>query len=374
MSDVRQNAIEPAGPRGPSITLIAVLVVIIGSLSGIDAVLAKAERAEVQAEAARLYQEGTRLMSQHKDADAVESFRKAHVMVRTDPKYQVALVSALLADKRLDEAQGNLDLLLGADPNNGLANLLKARLSVTKERFAEAESYYHRAIYGSWDGDIAAHRLETRMELAQFLASRNEQKELLAELLLLETEAPDDPALRKTIAQLYVRAGSPGRAANVYRELLGHNPDDVESYRGLGQAELALGDYRAAEDAFSSAERRGPSDAAAGHLREIASTAASLDPTVRRLSSSEKFARSTRIAEMVRDALNRCQSSKQSSQDSQDAAKILAKPAPPHITNESAEARLALAEQLWKTALKTCGSGKPPGDEALRLIMSKLAQ
>ena len=55
------------------------------------------------------------------------------------------------------------------------------------------------------------------------------------------------------------------------------------------------------------------------------------------------------------------------------ATKLLAKKAPPHVTNELAEARLTLAEQLWQARIKQCGPSTSEHEHALRLIMTKLA-
>jgi hypothetical protein len=56
-----------------------------------------------------------------------------------------------------------------------------------------------------------------------------------------------------------------------------------------------------------------------------------------------------------------------------DCDKVLAKKAPTHVTNELAESRLALAEQLWQARMKTCGASTSEEEHALRLIMTKLA-
>jgi hypothetical protein len=100
---------------------------------------------------------------------------------------------------------------------------------------------------------------------------------------------------------------------------------------------------------------------------------ATLDPTPRRISSVEKFARSTEILKRTRDALNGCATTDEAKRLVEDCDKILAKKAPPHVTNELAEARLALAEQLWQARIKICGPSTSEQEHALRLIMTKLA-
>ena len=52
---------------------------------------------------------------------------------------------------------------------------------------------------------------------------------------------------------------------------------------------------------------------------------------------------------------------------------MLTKKTPAHVTNELAEARLALAEQLWQARMRSCGPSTSEQEHALRLIMTKLA-
>ena len=73
------------------------------------------------------------------------------------------------------------------------------------------------------------------------------------------------------------------------------DPVDLSNAANLGEAELALGNYHAAESAFSKAgepDRTG-----------LAETIAELDPTGRTLSSAEKFRRSEQILELAHNTL-----------------------------------------------------------------------
>jgi tetratricopeptide (TPR) repeat protein len=212
-----------------------------------------------------------------------------------------------------------------------------------------------------------------RLELVELLASRGEKEELLAELLALEGEAQGKTAILKQIAHLYQVAGSPARGANVYRELIQSDPDDINAYEGLGGDELALGDYHAAMAAFLNANRRSPGDRTIQRDIALLNAMATIDPTPRRLSSAEKFARSTQILKLTRDALNGCAKTDDARRMVDECDKVLEKKAPPHVTNELAEARLALAEQLWQARIKTCGTSTSEDEHALQLIMTKLA-
>lgn len=371
MSTAGQTA-RPESASWPTISFVIVLVIVIGGLWSLDLFLARTDREAVQNQANNLYTQGVQLLQQGHARQAVELLRRANSLVRDNRTYRLDYVAALMAARKFDEAEANLKTLLDADPNNGPANLSSARLKVQQGDIPDAESYYHRAIYGSWPENAPAHRVATRLELVELLASRGEKEELLAELLALESEAQGKPAILKKIASLYQLAGSPARGANVYRELIQSDPNNVDAYEGLGADELALGDYRAAMGAFLNANRRRTGDRTIQEDIALLNAMATIDPTPRRLSSDEKFARSTQILQLTRDALNSCAKTEEARQMADIADKLLAQPAPRHVTNEMSEARLTLAEQLWQTRMKLCGPSTSEQEHALRLVMTKL--
>jgi tetratricopeptide (TPR) repeat protein len=354
----------------PIAGLVLVILMLIGALFGVDRFLASVEQREIHASADRLYHDGSRLLHEGRTTEAVEALRTAYSLDRSNHAYQLQLVAALTAAGKLEAAETTLNDLLQRDPNNAEANLLGARLMVKEGQISVAESYYHRAIYGAWRDDATSHRVQVRMELIDFLASHGQQKELLAEVLPLDAEAPsDNPALRKRIAHLYLLAESPERAVTAYQALLQHDPKDSEAYAGLGEAQLALGNYRAARAEFQNALHRNPADEKLRWKLELSSTMEDLDPTPRRLRSMEKYERSMHILELARQALRRCSADNELLAT---ADKILSKRAPPFVTNELAEDRLNLAEQLWHARIQTCGAATTADEEPLRLIIEKL--
>jgi len=365
---------------GPTVGLVVSIVLVLGGLWSLDVFLARTEQDAVQDEAARMYQQGKAALDHGNAAEAVEALRRASSLVRDSREYQLEYAQALISAGKLEEADADLKTLLQADPNNGQANLLAARLMAKQGKAADAESHYHRAIYGSWQENAPKHRSEVRMELVKFLASRGEQQELLAELLALDNETQSSVPMRKQIAHWYLLAGSPVRAAAVYRDLVRRDPDDAASYVGLGDVEMAQGDYHAALAAFQDASRREAEDPAVQHDIERSMAVIALDPTPRRLSSAEKFARSTQILKQARDALDRCLSNHAtgSVEDMRKMVeacdKMLAEKAPAHVTNELSEARLTFAEQLWQARVKACGPNGSDQEDALSLIMAKLAR
>jgi tetratricopeptide (TPR) repeat protein len=364
---------ESQNAKRPGVALIAILLGSIGGLWTIDVFLARLESSELKSESRRSFDTGLRLLHQNQTARALDQLRKAYALDRTNQAYGLNLAAALIASDKLDDAQRLLTEILEHSPNDGEPNLIEARSMVRNERFSEASAYYHRAIYGIWAGDAQARRIQARLELATMLAEHGSQKDLLAELLPLESDAPGNVPVQKQVARLYVLAGSPARAESVYRSLIRTDSHDPNNYAGLGDAELALGDYRAAQVAFEDAARYG----GPGDLKPrvaLAAEMASLDPTLRRLSSREKFSRSLRILQLARDALAVCAGTETAKEMVASADKVLAKKIALNVSNELAEERLSLAERLWSLRIDTCPAGAPGQEEPIRLIMVKLIQ
>jgi tetratricopeptide (TPR) repeat protein len=353
---------------------VLVVGTLIAAFLAIDFSLANVEHTELQSQALSLYKQGQVLLKEGKPEQSLEPLRQAHAMERLNREYELTLVDALLATRKLDQASDLLRDLLQSEPNGGEANLMMARLLVKELKIEEAESYYHRAIYGTWTENAADHRLQARLDLINLLESRHDHVALLAELLLLENEVTD-PATRLRIAHLYLEAGSPARAVAVYRSLLLNNPNDPKTLTGLGQSELAMGDYRAAMAAFVSAYRANPADVSARKNIELSSAVTVLDPTPRRLGSAEKFHRSERILNLARAAMLTCaESHGLATSDDLGKTDVLLAQTPSAITNEMSEERLSLAETLWKDRLASCGTTISPEQQPLQLIMEKLAR
>lgn len=343
--------------------LIAALLAIIAALWAADGLLARVENRETQVQARHYFDQGSKLLASQQPADAIDPLRKAHAMDRLDLRYSQRLAEALIGARKMNEAQSMLGEILQRTPNDGEANLLQARIAATRGDLADAAASYHRAIYGSWDGDHDDLTTKVRLELANLLAQNGRGQELLAELLPLETSAQNNIAAREQVAKLYMAAGSPARAVSAYRALIGAHHAEPSNYLGLGEAQLALGNYRDAEAAFGEAG----DDSRAQRAAEMAG----LDPTLRRLSSAEKFARSVAILTMTRDALADCSTDALSNEMLESAKKELATKARGATTNEMAEERLTMAEELWKQRKSSCGLASAV-DDTLSRLMQKL--
>jgi tetratricopeptide (TPR) repeat protein len=350
---------------GVAITLVAIVV----ALSALDRFLAKVESAELHSTAQNAYLAGSRLLAAGKAAAAVDLLRQAHSTERENPDYELALISAMTSAGNTADAEPLMNEMLQRAPNDGRVNLIAARLRTREGNATEAEAFYHRAIYGEWPGDAARHRVETRMELVDELVKRGRKQELLAELISLEAEPAAGMEIRKRLAELFLDAGSPARAADIYRAITAKDPADIAAAEGLGEAELEQGQYNAARAAFLQGFFQHPNNASVLSHLETLNTVVALDPTLRQLTSEEKYRRSLLILDMARAGLTQCAAGNPVLAAA--SAQVPDK-TPAHVTNEDAEKVLAAAEQIWRARNEACSADSLRTD-ALNLLMKKLA-
>jgi len=345
------------------VRLIIVLAIMI-AFYGADKFLAAQEQVELREEARSHYEKGQQLLHGGNSRQAVVDFARAYSLERSNREYQLALATAEVSDNQNAAATETLGQLLTQDPNDGRANLLMARLLAGSGRYREADSYYHRAIYGSWPTDMQTMPRAVRMELAGMLGSHGSGQELLSELLLLQNASAHDPANEKQIADLFLKAGSVQRASEAYRHILQENPEDLDARLNLAKAELRAGNYRAAENAVMAALRLQPYNEGIQSQLRMVVRLASLDPTSRRLGTREKYRRSVEILHRVQAELTAC---------GQTLPEEPAPAQPGTPSNEMSEAILDRAENLWKQRNDACRRPSAP-DDPLPLLMQKLAE
>ncbi len=374
------NATWNTGFRPAQLGLIVIIAAVIGGLYSLDWSLKQTEQTEMQDSAWRAYRNGVALLKQGKTAQAVDAFRTAHALERSNQEYELGLIEALTAAGKIDEAEPLMNEVLDENRNDGRANLVAARLALRKKNIREAKAYYHRAIYGNWPDGSAQHRIDVRFELISLLQTQGDQHELLAELLPLEQEVRKNEPLQKKLAQLFLVAGAPSHAAELYRAILDRDPNDAAAYTGLAEADLQLGEYRAARGNFLEAYYHDPHNPGIRSRLELASSLASLDPTVRQLPSAEKYRRSLRVLDLAVSDLQQCLAG-QPSQNTTAIQNLIASakdatkaPASAGVTNETAEHVLAQAEKIWQARVKACPGVPSTSEEPLRLIMDKLTQ
>lgn len=352
------------------------ILVAIGGLFAIDMFLARMERAERGSEARRFFEEGVRSASQGRSLEAIDRFRSALSSDRQNGAYQRALGASLLAAGKLGDAEAVLTDRLQRDPTDAMASLAMARVLVRGAKPADAISYYHRAIFGDWDADPVGNRVRARFELVDLLAQRDLKRQLLAELLPLEDEAPTDIGTRRRIAHLFIRAGSPSRAVDIFRDILRNNADDADAYAGVGEAEFALGNYRTAQSNFLAASRLEPGDRRVAAQLALCNQVLALDPTQRGLGTGEQYRRSQALLELTLQAVEGCAGpSLEALRPTIDSARAAAtRHAPPARQQDLVDSNLDLAERLWQARRTECPQPISAAEEPLALVLERADQ
>lgn len=357
-------------------TFVLILLAIAG-LSAIDGFLARRERLESYREAAGLFADGQRLERAGNYSQAIDRFRGALSIRGEQEDYAVALADALLKAGRLQDAESVLGEVLQRDSINGEANLMIARVFVKQGKITEAESYYHHAIYDQWRENAMRHRVQARLELIELLARYNKQKELLSELLALENEAGADVDTLKRVAHLYIAAGSPGHAAEAFREILHSEARNADAYGGLGEAEFISGDYEAAQREFQSAVRFDPGNPQFQARLELCRQILQLDPTRRGLSMHDRYGRSVELLKLALDNLRQCGAAAESP-DLKDlvgaAREQLRRQAKPFQASDAMETNLGLTEKLWRARTTECKQAITPAEQPLDLVLGRISK
>jgi tetratricopeptide (TPR) repeat protein len=366
--DLLPPAPMPTATAGAFVGTFAIMAAAIAALLSFDLFLAGIDRRESAAHAANLYAEGRALLAEHRAADAEDRFATAVAIERTNTSYALGLAEAQLDAGKAAEAETTLRNLLERAENDGAVNLVMARALLRSGRAGEAKAYYHRAIFGRWGADSVAQRSRARFELIDLLAKTGSPAELLAELLPLEDAPEDSVALRERLGTLFIAAGSPARAATAFRGVLRRDPENASAYSGLGDAELALGNFRAARADFAAALRLRPGDTGAAAKLASVDSVVALDPTARGLNSAERFARSRALLGRTLDVVVACG---QTGAPLVDTARRLLGAKPSAGTREaSADSMVAVATSLWSARPASCGAS----ETALRLLHARLVE
>lgn len=371
--------VQPAAPT-PTATVsefIATFAVILAAIVGLllfDTALAKVDVTERKAYAAREFGKGEGLIAEGRNEQAIEHLRTAATLDGDNSVYGVALAQAILGDGRPAEAEQLLLPLLERNETDGATNLAMARVLAKERKLDEAKSYYHRAIYGRWPVGADKSRTAARFELIDLLARSNARQELLAELLPIQDDSTNDVAQRKRIAHLFVVAGSPARAVVIFRELLRRDSRDADSFVGLAEAALSLGDFATARTDLLAAQKLMPGDSSSLQPRmALTDSVIALDPTQSGLSLPEQVRRSKNLLKMTLASARSCLAAQAPQVAAAlDSATLLVSSASAAGQAQSIEQTLSLAEQLWGLRRSRCA--REAQDGALALIHGRITQ
>ncbi|HEY4219069.1 MAG TPA: tetratricopeptide repeat protein [Gemmatimonadaceae bacterium] len=380
MADPTSPPAIPARAANASIFIatIVAIVAVIGVLLSFDVFLARVDRRESDAHAVDEYDDGVRLLQQGRASAAVERFGAATAIDRANVNYALALGDAMLRAGRIAEADATLRALLDRAENDGAVNLTMAHVMIREGRDADANAYFHRAIFGRWGADSVQRRRQARFEFIDVLAQRSDSSELLAELLPLEDVSSDSVALQRQLGNLFLRAGSPARAANMFRSVLHRDPTDADAYAGMGDAALALGNFRTAQADFAEADRLRPNDATLAARLALTDSVLLLDPTTRGIGDAARAERSEALLTRTLAALHECAAPPSALADS--ASGLLDRSVPGAasravsgaVRESTSDAMIGVAVDLWASRPTSCNRVHP--DEALRLVQLHLAR
>jgi chloride channel protein, CIC family len=272
---------------------------------------ARTERAD------EYYKTGNALLAQDRDEEAVQQYRDALSGSPGNPRYRLALGLALAKANHPAEASVYLDALLRRDPENGPANLAEARILTAQGKAVDAQKLYRRALDGTWAPNQQLNRRTAALEWAALLD----------------------------------KSGQLHEAADVFRGLIKLNERDAEAYAGLGADELKLEDYSSAQDAFHKAVELNPNDSSSKQGMELSQRVLALDPNARGLRVAERYQRSRELLEAEVMRFDRCQPGGNAADE---ARKALSDRPRRGELEDTADANLKLAEDLWGQESKLC--------------------
>lgn len=315
-------------------------------------------------------------------ADAIREYSDALTYLPDSLESRLGLAQSLYAVGRYNEAENHLLDLRRSDPTRALVNRSLARIAARRSDIPAAVNYYQTAIYGRWQRHPAENRLRVRLELVELLKQHGENRQLVGQLLELLDEAPGNLELRRQIGFQLIDAQSPGNAREVFEELVRERRTDGEAFAGKGQAEFALGSYEPAYQALQTAAKLGYESEEVSRLLGLTREILALDPMARGLGQPTRLGRSRQLLERTLAAVDHCVNPQ--------GPEVAGPPAPPpnglrpwleevrdrlagsarqQADQETIEANIALAKELWNRAQAVC-SGREQADQALVHVLS----
>jgi Tfp pilus assembly protein PilF len=199
-------------------------------------------------------QQGRQALAAHRPAEAIADLRTALIYAPGTRAYELLLAQALGDAGQTEESYNRFSDLWAAEPGNGEVNLALARLAAkraaldTKEKARRQDQqaaidFYRAAINGTWQGDGATRRPEVRLELARYLVSTDDLASARMELLIAGGNAPEDPALDLTIADLLQQTADSADAWVYYQKAVAADPTNPIPLEAAGRFAFNSDDF-----------------------------------------------------------------------------------------------------------------------------------
>ena len=326
------------------------------------------------------YAAGDAALHDSRITESISDLRTALAYSRADPNIRLRLAEALAAAGQIRQAHAYLLALWEESPADGNFNLQLARLAVRTADMAEAQRYYHGAIYGLWNDDPIARRRSVRLELVRFLLSRHAAQQAESELIALSADLPSDPRWQMEVGGLFLQAGDPGRALAHFRDVIASDPRNAAALASAGAAAFQLRDYVLARHYLQRALALDANDARSGQLLQTAESVLQFDPYIARIGRDERARRVLRAFEQTQYRLEKCAEEKGISLASNPPGVPIAgdyqefKALTPHIGARSLrddpdliDTTMQLIFRSQNDAASTCGQPEGP-DLALLLL------
>jgi tetratricopeptide (TPR) repeat protein len=363
-------------------TLLVASVVALVILFGFTGVAANLYHSEQKELAKNWFAKGETDLKGGQANSALEDFRTALAYSPDNSLYRLRLAQALMAANRDDEARSHLLTLWRDEPGNSTVNLELARLAAGRGDTSDAIRYYHNAIFGVWQSQTEERRLQTRLELSQYLLQKDEKAQAQSELIALAAELPKNAELYNKVAAMFEEAGDRNHALSTYRQTLEINHNDGTALVGAGETAFEMGDYRTAASYLEHAVRVGAASASDKDQLATARLALNLDPMAPRLSRAEADQRTLNAYELATGRLSECLKTRglnlhpqQPQNDLQRLsleAEQLSSDAKPSALRKNPDLRLNLMDfvsNIEETTAKECGS--PSGADLALLLIAK---
>ncbi|HKN15545.1 MAG TPA: tetratricopeptide repeat protein [Candidatus Sulfotelmatobacter sp.] len=295
-------------PRSAPVILV---VLTLAAATGFAAVghLVSRYTANQQARGRKLYELGLADARAARYDDAIAAFRAALTCDPTNSQYQLSLARALRDSndpRRLDEAESYLLALWQRAPQDAAVNLALARVAAHRRSIEDATRYYHNAMYGVWASDSDANRNKARLELIQFLLSKNARAQADSELIALSAALPADPGAHLQAAQLFEQAQDFSGAQAQYEEVLRVDPTNSAALAGAGETAYRSGNYVFAEHYLRLAMNANPDDAASRELLASTNLVLGANPFHSHISDAERNRRITAAFSQAEERLTQC--------------------------------------------------------------------
>lgn len=326
--------------------------------------------------ARRAAETGNQLQAQGRTSEAVQQYRVALAVTGEDDT-RLALGLALLELSRPDEARIYLEEVRRNRPDSGPASLALARIAARAGRIEPAAALYLEAARGQWPEVVALdRRMDAGFELAVLLAGRGETPAAVAHLLELDRALTAMPERRVLVAARLVALRAFEEARAILQLVVRQAPRNAAALRGLGEAELGLGNYRSARTALQRAVAADAADPGAARLLAVADRVLELHPHLRGLSGTARLGRTREVLRQVVAVAESCTTAPGAAAASPDLAMAL-DAARRSLALRGSRARqmslidsdFQLAVQVWTSRAAACAADDAT-TAALRIVLA----